>query len=312
MSKRSSSLRVSLLAIAPLALALFASACAAAPAEDELGESGDALSQSECNKLVTASIAKSTAECKRKETDSDAKFWARTQLETAVVASLNGFVEEITSYTGAGASAVGSVVAECSKIGCTGELGKDGEKAACNVEKALLQGACYVRHVSEVISAATDLDLSDNVAKLKTSVTNITENWVPYTVQAKWLQAQHKACSTYVGSAVQKSKLNATCRASCNESDAMSVSKINEGHYAACAPAGHEEVKDDLGKLVECGSYQRPFLKLGTVCECADTPACTQFSTLGASSERGKSCGTGKSKKLVWNDKDSKASLECR
>jgi hypothetical protein len=290
---------------------LVVAGCATEMEEDETGSGEDALSQAECTKVVNKAVAASEKRCTDIDKQADKKLADRRALETAVTGALGSFVSEIQGYDGRGREAVDSAVRECSSLDCTGTL-KGGElKAECGAEKSLLQGACYVRHVPAIRAAATSLDFSQEVTRLTSAVDNMREDWVPLATQEGWLRTQHAACDSYAGSAVQRTKINSQCRASCSEVDP--TNPLATGQGSACTPPGYEDVVDDLGQTVELGKMTRPILNVGTVCECRPSgKEIDQFEALGVSGSRGRSCGAGKTTKLVWNAARRIASLECR
>jgi hypothetical protein len=301
--------------VATLAIgaAAFGAGCAAPEdSEDESGETGDALSESECNKIVTRAVGESRTECTEKQTLADQKKVARNRLEQNVVSAVNAFGTVLSNYKGANLAEVDETLRECNALTCEGQLRRGEVQAECGVELAFLKAACFTRNVDELRAAALSLDFSKELDALNAALDDMASDWPSLAVQEASLRVQHAACSTYVGSSVQKKKLYGTCRASCNEKKPTEVGGVLTGWGASCTPPGYEDVKDDLGQEVECGTFQRPFLSAGTICECLPTDACTQFSTLGASSERGRECGDGKEKKLVWDTKTNAAHLDCR
>lgn len=303
-------------ALSVFCLASSVVACAAEPAEEDVGATQDPLSEQECNKIVSAAQAKSKRECTAKDTQADAKESARLGLERNVVSALNAFVTEAKKSGAANRSAIDEAIGECSAIGCSGELSGADVKAECGVEKAFLQAACYVRNLPDIKRAVGSIDFADEAANLESALGKMKDQWVSLATQEVSLRAQHKACSTYAGSAAQKLALEKTCRASCNEDDATNLGTLQTGHNSACSPPGYEQVKDDLGQLVECGAMKRPLRSLGTVCECAEQKTCMQFAAVAGSSERGKRCTTKAGKagfnKVVWSNATKSASIECR
>lgn len=299
-----------------LTAALAGCAVEAEPDEAQATASEDALTQAECDRIVGEALTKSKNACTAKLTAAESKKEARAALERGVVSALGAFTREIQGYTGANAAKVQDAIAECSALTCSGELSGEDVKAECSVERAFLQAACYVRNWPEIKAAATGIDFSDEMANLQDAWEKMDDQWLSLATQELSLRGQHGACSTYAGSDAQRAALNATCRASCNEDDATNVGKVQQGHGSACTPPGYEDVKDDLGRVVECGAMKRPLRSVGTVCECREERSCTQFAALAGSSERGKRCTTasGKSgfKKVVWDARSGSASLECR
>jgi hypothetical protein len=308
------SVRFRALALTAFGLLTLTMACSAESGEEEADETDDALSATECTKIVERDVATSISACRNKETAIQAKQKEIDALKGAIAPALGGFVTELASYAGSGAAQIARVVAECGGVKCKGELQQNGVKADCDTERFLLQSACYVSNWGVITAAATNIDFSDEYERLQNAANALATNWGPLAIQRDWLKAQHGVCSTYAGSPAQRSKLYATCRSSCDENAATSVGNAvkDVGHHAPCSPAGFEEVKDDLGNVVKCGQYKRPWYTAGTICECAVGDECTQFNAVGTSSERGKACGDGKFKKLVWNAQKQLASLECR
>ena len=293
-----------------LAVGLLTGACASSADPDEASGS-DALSASECSGIVKDQLAASVKACDASKGDKATIAGRIDMLFRAVGDAHSAFATELSSYTGNGAGTVQAVVAECSAVKCGGELARPDGASDCTIEHAFLAAACYTRNAPRLTAAATDLDFSQEISALKTAYEDLVTEWPSLKAQEVALWAQHAACSTYAGSSAQEAKLYATCRSSCNAEDATSVGSVLTGWGNACVPAGFESVKDDLGKEVSCGTYKRPVLSAGTICECRVTDACTQFAAVGQSSERGKACEGGKTKKLSWNAEKKTATLEC-
>jgi hypothetical protein len=297
-----------------VSIALFAAAaasgCAASSGEADSASGGDeALSQSECAKVVSDAQSKSKAACAKDASDADQKATARAGLEKAVVSAVSSFGTAISEYQGENVNAISAAVNECSAVTCSGSLQRNDVKAECGVEKALLEGACYVRHLPDILAAASDLDLSKPTAALKSAVAGM-DAWGPLALQEATLRAEHAVCATYAGSVVERDKLTAQCRSSCSEGDP--TNPFASGWGSACTPPGFEQVKDDTGNSVACGTMQRPISRLGTVCECRQDDPCTQYTAVATSSERGKTCGNGQQiQKLVWDASKRAASLKC-
>ncbi len=302
-------------ALSFVCIASSAVACAA-PEEEEApaAASEDALSQAECNRIVGAALTKAKTECAGKKTAAETAQRTRESIESGVASALGAFVGEVQRTGAARSGAIADAVDECGAIGCSGELRGDDVKAECGVERAFLQAACYVRHIPAIKSVRADF--SDELANLEAAWERMDDQWWSLAKQEVSLRAQHAACAPYAGSDAQRFALEKTCRASCNENDATNLGSIQTGHGSTCSPAGYEEVKDDLGNVVECGAMKRPLSALGTVCECQEQKSCGQFAAIGASSERGKPCTTASGargfKKVVWSNETRSASLQCR
>jgi hypothetical protein len=315
MSLRISFALKSVLALMPLAVAV--SACSSAASTDDGGDSSNnALSQSECDKIVSDAVTASKAACTKMKSDADAQLAARTKLETNVVASLGGFEKALLDYGQDGVDVVAQVVGECQAVECRGEQ-ISGQKLDCPIERGVLELACYVSHADELKAAATSLDFDSAIAGFKSAVSDLTTKWGGLKLHEIELRTEAAACNTYAGSALQKTKLNTTCRASCDAADATTVSNVGVGQGTACAPPGFDGiVKDDTGKTVDCGLYKRPIWNVGTVCECQAQDSCTQWSAAAgvdrSVNHRGESCGNGKTNKLVWDSKAQKASIKCQ
>lgn len=291
-------------------------ACAAEPQDERASSSDDALSEAECNRIVGAALDKSRTDCDAKATEADAKLAARGDLERGVVSALASFETEAARATGADGDAIRDAIAECSAIECSGSLRTPDVKAECTIERAFLRAACYVRNWPNIERTAAGADFSGPMANLKDAWERMQDGWFSLAQQEVSLRAQHAACAPYAGSDAQRFALDKTCRASCNEDDATNLGGIESGHNAACTPPGYEQVKDDIGQLVECGAMKRPWQSLGTVCECQEQRGCGQFAALAGSSERGKPCTTDGGEKgfqrVVWHTDAGSASLECR
>lgn len=277
--------------------------------EDLEASSADALSQAQCTRIVADQQKKSKAACAKALTDANKKASDRARLENAVVSAVAGFGAELQSYQGKGKATVDAAVRECSNVACSGSLQRDDVKALCDVEKAFLAGACYVRHVPAINAAASDIDFAQESAALDAAVKNMQSQWFSLAKQEGSLRAQHELCQPVAGGALERATMNAACRSSCSESDPLNPTASSK---AACSPAGYAQVKDDLGKVVTCGTMSRPIANLGTVCECKETRGCAQFAALGASSQRGQACGVNKTQKLVWDGAKQEARFECR
>jgi hypothetical protein len=285
--------------------------CAAPEEGEESAETDEALSVRECNAIVQRSVAQSRTECNAKRSRADQARATRGRLEQNVVRAVAAFGTELTNYGGANRAEIDETLNECNAIRCAGQLRRGEVTAECNVETAFLKAACFIRNLPELRAAGASLDFSQEATALDAAVDAMAAQWPSLALQEASLRVQHATCSTYVGSSVQTTKLYGTCRASCNERNPTAISGVMTGWGAYCTPPGFEDVKDDLGQEVDCGTFQRPILSAGAICECRPSDACTQFSSLGASSQRGQDCRSGE-RKLVWDGKNHVARLECR
>lgn len=306
----------SIAAVTLTSTAALLAGCAVEPEEDAASASTDALSQAECDGIVADAVGTAKRACDEKKSAADDKQSERVVLERNVGSALTAFSSELARYSGAGASAVRAATAECNAVSCSGELAGADVRAECSLEQTFLKAACYVRRWPSIKAAATSADFSDEMANLERALGAMRDNWVSLATQERALRAQHGACTTYVGSGAHRSALNATCRASCSDDAPTRVGSIQTGHGASCSPPGYEDVKDDLGAVVTCGTMKRPLRSLGAVCECAEERACTQFAALAGSSERGKRCtktgGAQGFQRIVWDARARRATLECR
>jgi hypothetical protein len=297
-----------------LGIAAVTAGCAVDPQEETSAGSEDALTQQECTPIVQKAQQKTKADCAQKLADANAKDATRASLEKAVVSAVSAFGTELSSYSGTNASTVKGILAECSAIGCSGELRSGDTKAECTVERAFLQGACYVRNIPELKSAVKGIDFNDEIARLEDAVSDM-KAWPGLVSSAAWLRTEHAACSKIAGSDAERTALNEICRASCDDDNATDLSKVNNGHGSACVPPNYQAVKDDFGNQVTCGSMGRVIMSR-FACECkVDNNKCTQFAALAASSEHHAPCklpnGQAGTQKVRWNAGARLAELVC-